>query len=67
MNSLNIYERLVYISISELNLSFQQTFDRLHRKEYTCAQNLTGPLLFYHTFMSMLNLFPLKLAYTYFN
>lgn len=38
MNSLNIYERLVYISISELNLSFQQTFDRLHRKEYTCAQ-----------------------------
>lgn len=38
MNSLNIYERLVYISISELNLSFQQTFDRLHRKEYACAQ-----------------------------
>lgn len=35
MNSLNIYERLVYISISELNLSFQQTFDRLHRKEDT--------------------------------
>lgn len=35
MNSLNIYERLVYISISKLNLSFQQMFDRLHRKEYT--------------------------------
>lgn len=56
MNSLNIYERLVYISISELIYRFSKCLIGYTEKSirYMCTNivlnNLTGPLLYYHTF-----------------